>query len=246
MLIICTRGDFIYTFTATAWAVLPILFLLLLLVLIFILLLVLIFVFRRRRCSRVASTAACRDNIRRLTRTTWVRNLCAGVWWRAFSCTTTAAWLLLFTTGRWRWEGSCREGIKGTIRRPRRLMRELGIFFRRRSRVARIRFVGNRLVRWNRLYIASLFLEQKIKLNNRLLRHPSCPNSPIYCNDVDSIRSTWRCPSNFLLLHREAQVVEHRSHEIAVCNLICCIACRHQLLLSILSQLPHRYSMLKE
>lgn len=155
MLIICTRRDFIYTFAAAAaGAVLA------------VLLLLLVFVLRRRGRSR-RGAAAGGDDVRGQARATRVRDLSVGVGRRRGFCgATAAARLFLLAAGGSRrrgGDGDRRERVEWPVR-SRRLMRDLGILLRGRRRVARVSLVSNRLVRWNRLHIAALFLEQRIKL----------------------------------------------------------------------------------
>lgn len=229
MLIICTRWDFIYTFAAART-----------MLAVFILLLV----FRRRRSARGAP--ACRDDVRRHARATRIRNLCVGAGRGAFRCATAAARLFLFAAGRW---GGCKSCRRKRIDRPvrrwtRRLMWNFRIFFGRWRRIAGVCFVGDRLVGWNRLHIAALFL----KVLNNIIKADDWAtiHSPICCNGADSIRSTWRCPSSCLLLHTTDPIAGHMLRETAACNPIYCTACRRQLLPLNPCFLPHRCSMLKE
>lgn len=69
--------------------------------------------------------------------------------------------------------------------------------------------------------------------------------SPIYCSDVDSSRSTWHCPSSFLLLRTTSRVAGHMSRGTAVCIRTYYTACKRRQLPSIPFRHPHRCNMLK-
>lgn len=152
MLIICTRWDFIYTLAATAARTV---FSLL------ILLFFLVFILRGRRTSR-CTTSARRDDVCRCARAARVRNLRVGAR-RAALRRAAAARLFLLAAGRWRRgrERSGGERIHRTIWWARRLMRSVCVFLRRRWWIWGVGFVGDGLVRRNRLHIAAFLLKCK-------------------------------------------------------------------------------------
>lgn len=234
MLIICTRWDFIYTFAATRTVLA-----------VFVLLLV--FRWRRRWCSRGTATTG-RDNIRRRTRSTRIGNWCVGAR-RGALRGAAATRLFLLAAGRRRrrcHEGCWCERIHWAIRRARRLMRHVGVLLGRRWRVRRVGFVRNGFVRWNRLHISSLFLQEtRVLIKKSRIKNLHSNSSPIYCSDADNSRNTWRYPSNCRPLRTAVPVVVRTSRETAACIRICCTAYKRQLLLSILCYYPHRCSRLK-